>query len=177
MESWPTDRLLPRSPASDLRVRPIRPDDEPRLVALFHRLSPRSVYQRFFAPRTWLPAEWYRAFANVDYQRRFALVAEHDTGEGTELVGVARYEPSDVPDTAEIALVVDDAWQGRGLGRELLDRLIDEAEARGIRRFRADVLGENRPMLALLAHETSIESRRMNNGVIEIEFTRRPRVA
>jgi RimJ/RimL family protein N-acetyltransferase len=157
----------------DLRIRPIRPDDEPRLVALFHRLSPRSVYQRFFAARTSLPAAWYHAFANVDHARRLALVAERDTESGVEIVGVARYEPSDAPDTAEIAVVVDDAWQGHGVGRDLITRLLDEADARGIRRFRADVLGENRAMLTLLAHTAHIESQALQNGVIEIEFTRR----
>lgn len=163
--------------ALPVRVRPIRPDDEPRLVALFQRLSPRSVYQRFFSPRESLPAAWYHDFANVDYTRRFALVAEHETPDGVELVGVARYEPADAPDTAEIAIVVEDAWQGRGLGRDLLARLLDEAEARGIRRFRADVLGDNRAMLGLLAQATDIESRRLTNGVIEVDFTRRGHAA
>jgi RimJ/RimL family protein N-acetyltransferase len=135
------------------------------------------VYQRFFMPRSSLPAAWYHAFANVDSARRFALVAERDAPAGVELIGVARYEPTGSPDTAEIAIVVDDAWQGHGLGRELLDRLLDEAEARGIRRFRADVLGENRRMLALLAEATHIESRTLSNGVIEVEFTRRERAA
>jgi GNAT superfamily N-acetyltransferase len=162
---------------TDPRYRPIRPDDEPRLVELFGRLSPRSVYQRFLAQRPSLPSAWYHAFANVDYERRFALVAEHETPGGVELVGVARYEPTGVPDTAEIAMVVDDAWQGRGLGRALLERLLDEAAARGIRRFRADVLGDNRRMLALLAHATQIERQVPKDGVIEIEFTRRSHAA
>lgn len=176
MDPWPSGTPS-HSLEFPVRIRPIRPDDEPLLVALFQRLSPRSVYRRFLSPRSSLPAAWYHAFANVDYARRFALVAERDAPAGVELVGVARYEPTDAPDTAEIAIVVDDAWQGRGLGRDLLERLLDEGEARGIRRFRADVLGENRPMLALLAQATHIESQRLSSGVIEIEFTRRQHVA
>src|SRR6267142_6285660 len=65
---------------ASLRLRPIRPDDAPRLMALCHRLSPRTVYQRFFSPRRLRPEEAY-AFANVDYRERMVLVAEVDTGQ------------------------------------------------------------------------------------------------
>ena len=61
-----------------VRLRPVRPDDEGRLEALFHRLSAETVFQRFFTTHRRLPAAWYRSFANVDYRRRFAVVAERD---------------------------------------------------------------------------------------------------
>src|SRR5688500_13202718 len=77
-----------------VRVRAIRPDDEPRLMALCPPLSPRTVYQRFFSVRRLLPEEAH-AFANVDYHQRMAVVAEVDDGQELELVGVARYGPSD----------------------------------------------------------------------------------
>src|SRR2546426_5529892 len=92
------------------RVRAIRPDDEPRLVALCRRLSPRTVYQRFFSFRRLLPEEAH-AFANVDYRQRMAVVAEVDDGQEPELIGVARYGPSDEGTTADIGLVVAGRWQ------------------------------------------------------------------
>src|SRR5215470_3588098 len=76
-----------------LRLRPIRPDDEPRLVELFHRLSPRTVYQRFFRAYDRLPDHWYRSFANVDYHARLALVADEPRLTAAPLHAVARYEP------------------------------------------------------------------------------------
>src|SRR3989449_3405058 len=106
---------------ASVRVRAIRPDDEPRLMALCRRLSPRTVYQRFFSVRRLLPEEAH-AFANVDYRQRMAVVAEVDDGPEPELVGVARYSPSD-EGTADIGLVVADAWQGLGLGDRKSTRL------------------------------------------------------
>src|SRR5258706_10611267 len=101
------------------RLRPIRPDDEPRLVDLYERLSRHTAYQRFFTVLRRLPADWYHFFANVDYVRRLALVAERETVAGVQLIGVGRYEPAEEPDTAEVAFVVEDGWQGRGLGGSL----------------------------------------------------------
>ncbi len=74
-----------------LRMRPVRPDDEARFDDLYSRLSERAAYQRFFTFRRRLPSGWYHYFANVDYRRRLALVAERDTPNGPELVGVGRY--------------------------------------------------------------------------------------
>src|SRR5205809_5523378 len=109
----PEQGVTLRSGAS-VRVRAIRPDDEPRLMALCRRLSPRTVYQRFFSVRRLLPEEAH-AFANVDYRQRMAVVAEVGDGPEPELVGVARYGLSD-EGTADIGLVVADAWHGLGLG-------------------------------------------------------------
>src|SRR5437773_11632846 len=89
----PEQSVILRNGAS-VRVRAIRPDDEPRLMALCHRLSPRTVYERFFSFRRLLPEEAH-ALANVDYRQRMALVAEVADGQEPELIGVARYGPGD----------------------------------------------------------------------------------
>ncbi|HET7874376.1 MAG TPA: GNAT family N-acetyltransferase [Methylomirabilota bacterium] len=157
-----------------LRLRPIRPDDEPRLSDLYDRLSLHTAYQRFFTVMKRLPPDWARLLANVDYQQRLALVLEQGPPERPELIAVARYEPTDAPDTAEVAFVVQDGWQGRGLGRLLLHALLDAAHARGLERFRAYVLGDNTRMLELLARFTEIRERKTESGVAEILFTRRP---
>jgi GNAT superfamily N-acetyltransferase len=155
------------------RIRPIRPDDEPRLVDLYERLSQHTAYQRFFTVMRRLPNDWYHFFANVDYVRRLALVAERETVVGVQLIGVGRYEPSEEPDAAEVALVVEDGWQGRGLGAILLETVLAAAEARGIRRFRAYVLAENHRMLRLLATRTAVEERKTEEGVTGLRFRRR----
>src|SRR5256712_204295 len=157
---------------ASVRLRPIRPDDQPRLMALCRRLSPRTVYERFFSFRRLLPQEAH-AFANVDYRQRMALVAEVDTGQEPQLIGVARYGPSDAETIADIALVVDDGWQGLGLGPILLEEILRAGEQRGIRRFSADVLTENRRALRLLARYTDITQRTASDGVTSIVFRRR----
>src|SRR5260370_8644282 len=77
-----------------IRIRPIRPDDEPRLVALYDRLSRRTAYQRFFTVMRRLPSDWVHYFANVDYRRRLALVAERETVAGAGVIGGGRSDPS-----------------------------------------------------------------------------------
>jgi len=156
-----------------VRIRPVLPEDETRLVTLYGRLSRHTTYQRFFTIMKRLPQDWAHYFANVDYRRRMALVAERDLEWRPELIGVARYEPSDEEDTAEVAIVIQDYWQGKGLGTSLLKELLRAGEANGIRRFRAYVLADNHRMLAMLSCSTDIQQRKIEQGVVDILFTRR----
>jgi GNAT superfamily N-acetyltransferase len=165
-----------------IHLRPIRPDDAPRLVALFDRLSQQTTYQRFFSVLKRLPPAYARVFANVDYRQRLAIVAEMVAPAGPELIGVGRYEPADateiapgiaptvVPTDVEVAFVVQDGWQGRGLGSILLEDVLRAAVARGVQRFRAFVLADNHRMLGLLARRTEITGRKLEEGVVSVEF-------
>ena len=157
-----------------IHLRPIRPDDQESLISFHDRLSSQTAYQRFFNVVKHLPATWAHFLVNVDYDRRLALVAEHDGGAGPTLVAVARYDCTGQSDTAEIAFVVQDDWQNRGLGMILLDALLRAAEARGIRRFRASVLASNTRMLGLLTRGTNVRERHTQAGVTELFFTRHP---
>jgi GNAT superfamily N-acetyltransferase len=156
-----------------VRIRPIRPDDAPRLVALYDRLSADTAYQRFFTVLRRLPPDWARLFATVDYHRRLALVAERDIGGEPELIGVGRYEASETSDVPEAAFVVQDEWQGRGLGTALLQDLLRAGVVRGITRFRAYVLADNVRMLDMLRCLTDILESRMEHGVAELVFAPR----
>ena len=135
--------------APDLRTvtqRPIRPDDAERLARLFERLSPTSRYRRFFSPIHHPSRRMLHHLSIVDHDRREAIVAVH----GDEVVGVASYEGEcDDPTSAEVAVLVDDAWQRAGIARFLLDRLAREARRHGIERFTATVLADNVPAVAL----------------------------
>jgi RimJ/RimL family protein N-acetyltransferase len=153
-----------------LRIRPIRPDDEPRLVALYDRLSRHTAYQRFFTVMRHLPSDWGHYFANVDYRRRLAVVVERETVAGIELVGVGRYEPTGEETLGEVAFLLEDGYQGQGLGPLLLDEVLRAGTERGLTRFRADVLGENHRMLRLLAHRTRILERTVAQGVVSVVF-------
>ena len=167
------ERVVTLRDGSMVRARPIRPDDEIALAALFGRLSERTVYQRFFTTYRQLPAAWYHDFANVDYQARMALVAEEVGVEETRLRGVARWEPGEAPGTVEIALVIEDVWQGRGLGAALLDALFAAAQGRGIEQFCADVLAENHRMLSLLRSRTDVRESSFAEGVVHLCVTAR----
>jgi RimJ/RimL family protein N-acetyltransferase len=156
-----------------LHLRPIRPDDAPRLIEFYDRLSLLTAYQRFFNVMKRLPPDWARILATVDYHHRLALIAEYGPPDAPVLVAVARYEPTNDPETAEVAFVVQDGFQGRGLGVVLLNRLLEAGEARGIRRFRAYVLADNSRMLDMLARFTDIRERSVDHGVVDILFERR----
>jgi RimJ/RimL family protein N-acetyltransferase len=152
-----------------VHLRPIRTEDDHVLVELFSRLSPETVYQRFFSALPELSPGMARHLANVNETNRLALAAEVDS----EVVAIARYEPLMDSDAVELALVVADAWQNRGLGRILLRAILGAAEANGIHRFRADVLAENRRMLRLLATEGDIYDRKTEAAVSTLLFTAR----
>src|SRR5205814_6172549 len=116
--------------------------------------------------------DWARMFASVDYRTRFAVVAEQRGEHGLELVGVGRYEPTDDPETAEVAFVVQDGWQDRGLGTILFNDILRAASERGIRRFRAYVLADNRRMLDLITRfgEEDRKSTRLNSSHLGISY-------
>lgn len=173
--SYPSDlqRDLTLADGRTVRLRPIRPDDEPRLVDLYSRLSAHSAYHRFFTIMRRLPPDWAHFLANVDYRRRLALVAEVDAGGHPQLVGVARWEPSTDGGPPEVAFVVQDDWQNQGLGTALFHALLQAAAARGITTFRAYVLADNRRMLDMLARHTDIRERRRDQAMLELIFTPR----
>jgi nucleotide-binding universal stress UspA family protein len=130
-------------------LRPIASEDKPLLAASFERLSEESRYRRFFTSKNALSAAELDYLVDVDHRDHEAIVAV-DPSSG-ELLGVARYvRSSDGPEVAEVAVTVADDWQGRGLGRALLDRLTYHARREGVRRFSALVQSDNRASLELL---------------------------
>lgn len=127
-------------------TRPVRPADEVLFCRLWRRLSPDTVYRRFHAPVHRLPRETVRWLVTVDHDLREAVVAVV----GGEVVGVARYDRAlDDLATAEVAVLVEDAWQGAGVGRQLLASLTELAVRRGVRTVTATVQPANRPALGL----------------------------
>jgi GNAT superfamily N-acetyltransferase len=127
------------SDETSVMVRPIELTDAFRLRRMFERLSPETVYHRFFAPIPQLHQAVLMHLAGVDHDRREALVAVV----GNEVIGMAQYEGRAGSVEAEVAITVEDAWQGNGLGTKLLNRLARVALRRGFDAFTAVVMGEN----------------------------------
>lgn len=152
-----------------IRIRRATIDDAGKLARLFDRLSPETIQRRFFALRRGWPPEIWDSFAGRDH--RLAVVAE----ENGEVVGLAECI-GEGAETAEIAVLVEDRCQGRGLGRALLQTVLASASATGVRRFVGYVLCSNVAMLRLLARATRILGRRTSDGVDVITFTPKPAV-
>jgi RimJ/RimL family protein N-acetyltransferase len=127
-------------------IRPIEPEDTEALRRLFSRLSAETVYRRFFRPVRELSASVLEFLCSVDHSHRDALVAEV----AGEVIAVARYDRLGDTDEAELAVVVEDAWQGHGLGRRLVTSLAVLAESRGMHVFTATILGDNRAASGLV---------------------------
>ncbi|TMG83150.1 MAG: GNAT family N-acetyltransferase [Betaproteobacteria bacterium] len=134
-----------------LRVRAIRPEDAVAERAFVAGLSEESRYMRFMHHLHELTPQMLARFTQVDYDRELALVALHAKAGAEKIVAVARYVANPDGESAEFAIVVADAWQGRGLGRALMRMLIGCARERGFRRLEGVILATNTSMLALMA--------------------------
>jgi RimJ/RimL family protein N-acetyltransferase len=140
-----------------VRIRQVRPDDAQALARAYENLGEQSRYRRFFTVMPELPEDTLKAAVEVDHLNHEALVAVPLLS--GEIVGECRFiRLTDQPDTAEIGVTVVDAWQGRGLGSALLACLSDRALRAGIEYFTAEVLAENRTMLALLPGLGQVET-------------------
>lgn len=157
-------RELALADGTRVLVREVHPEDAPALQRLVGRLSERSIRLRFFGPMKALSDQKARHFAEVDGTDRYALVAL-DPEDDEEIVAVVRYDREKDADRAEYAALVEDRFQGRGLGLSLTRALIDAARERGIKDLEALVLPENRPMLRLLRDLDLPERVRWEDGV------------
>jgi GNAT superfamily N-acetyltransferase len=145
-------------------IRCIEAADAFSLVRMFDRLSPESVYHRFFSPMPQPRRAALLHLAGLDSELHEAMVAEI----GGEIVGVARYDARPGEDDAEVAVIVDDAWQDRGLGTQLLHHLARVAARRGLVAFRAVVLGENRRALPFLRRLSPGADVRFRDGEYQV---------
>ena len=150
---YPTryEKQIALEDGSRITVRPIRPEDEPLLVNFHHTLSERTVYMRYFH---WMKLEQRTAHERltrmcfIDYDRQMAFVAERDdsTSGERQIVAVGRLVKSHTAEEAELAVIVSDGFQRRGIGTEVVRQLVDFARAEKLGRITATVLFENRPM-------------------------------
>ncbi len=161
-----------RCPAPGVSIRTIRADDCERLRDHHHRLSPETRYRRFLAAKPYLSDADARYLVDIDGCDHFALVATLPDQEGEPIVAVARFvRLPDDREVAEVAIVVNDDYQGQGMGGELVARLAQAAVARGVKRFRASMLSDNIPIHRLFERLAvgPIERWRVG-GLSEMEF-------
>ena len=149
-----------------VHLRPIRPSDADALVKFHAGLSQRTRYLRYFSAYPRIPERDLYRFTHVDHHDRVALVAEL----GGEIIAVGRYERHTGTDEAEVAFVVADEHQGRGIGSVLLEHLAAAAREVGLRRFIAVVLAENVGMIRVFRDAGYETTRHMEYGEVTLEF-------
>ncbi|GAB2602228.1 hypothetical protein GCM10027168_39250 [Streptomyces capparidis] len=172
-EHWEADVVL--RDGGTAHIRPIAPDDADRLVAFYAEVSDESKYLRFFAPYPRLSDRDVRRFTHHDYVDRVGLAAVV----GDEFIATVRYDRigrrgQEGGDQAEVAFLVQDAHQGRGVASALLEHIAAVARERGIRRFVAEVLPSNRRMIKVFTDAGYTQHRSFEDGVVRLEFGLEP---
>ena len=141
--SWPLGL------AHSITVRPIRLEDIDIETEFAHKLSRETRYNRFLGGGIGLTPELLEKFTRIDFSRDMALIATVTLDDTETQIGVARYVRLADGVTCEFAITIADAWQGCGIGRKLLAKLVESAGAHGIRGIIGEVLATNTPMLRL----------------------------
>ncbi|MTE21362.1 GNAT family N-acetyltransferase [Streptomyces sp. TRM43335] len=169
---WEADVVL--RDGGTARIRPITPDDADRLVRFYEQVSDQSKYYRFFAPYPRLSARDVRRFTHHDYVDRVGLAAVV----GDEFIATVRYDRIDASgrsasgsaDEAEVAFLVRDDHQGRGVGSALLEHIAACARERGVRRFVAEVLPANTKMVKVFTDAGYSQKRTFEDGAVHLTF-------
>lgn len=160
------DQTLTLPNGADVPFRVLRPHDVPALQRFHGRLSEKSIYLRFFGSLKEFPEEKAQYFSHVDGIDHFALVALNPD-DPDEIIALARYDREPRDERAEYAALVEDSWQGYGVGIALTRELIGEALDKGVRCFYALVMGQNRRMLELLRPLGLPEQERREGGNVK----------
>ena len=161
---------------SKVFLRPIRPDDEPMMKEMFYSFSERTRYLRFHGPIKAFPHARLQVSCNVDYNEEMAMIGTIGDPGSEEVVAVGRYLHDAANDTAEVAFVVRDDWQNRGLGKTLFGRLVEIGRERGIEQFFAEVLPENIPMLRVFHHADCNVITKSEGDVVHVTIDLRPEI-
>ena len=150
--------------------RPIKPADEESMRDMFYSLSDRSVYLRFFMPLKDMSHQRVQPFVSIDYKDTLAIVGTIQNASGEKIIAVGRYIKNPGTSTAETAFLVQDQWQNRGIGKILLEYLVQIAKEKGLTGFTAEVLLENKNMLQAIHNSSYKITSKFEDGVYHISF-------
>ena len=148
------DEIVTLKNGMRVKIRSIRPDDKKRLAEAFKNLDPESIYTRFFHHKKMLTEEELKSATEIDFENAVALVVTTGEGEHETIIGAGRYvviEESGPSRGAEVAFTIEEDYHRQGMARILLQHLASIAREKGLSRFAAEVLSENRGMLTVFS--------------------------
>lgn len=174
MEMYPScyEEWVPLRDGTKVFLRPVKATDGPLLSDLFAKLSQASIILRFLSPLHNLPEKLVHQFSHVDYKKDFGLIALIDLGDSSPIIGVGRYAFDSERERPELAFVVRDDWQGKGLGSILVLRVISIGRKNGFSRFGALMNPENETMMNIFkrsGYKYKIHSKQQGAHYIEIQ--------
>lgn len=170
---YPThlERTLSLKDGSTVFLRPVRLTDEGRVREMFYALSPDTVYHRFFRAIKSMPHEKLQEFLRVDYTRDMVFVVTPRKAEDEPIIAIGCYNLAPETNLAEVAFLVHDDHQNKGLGKAMFASLVEAARANGIRGFTAEVLADNAAMLRVFHHADIPIETRLEQGVYSLTMT------
>lgn len=154
-------------------IRAIRRSDSDEILEAFKSLNQGSIYRRFFGLKKELTHAELKQLTDVDFGHVVALVATTQAEQGEILIGGGRYacETAESPQTAELAFLIKDGYQGRGLASLILRHLVGIARETGLMWFEADVLADNRPMLSVFRRSGLAMRQQRDGNVIHVTLS------
>ncbi len=165
LETWRTTKT-----GLNIMLRPVKITDETLLKNFFYALSEDSMYLRFFSMRRDMPHQRLQEFMVIDYSKKMVILAVLQDKEKETIIGLGQYEVNRDMHTAEVAIVVQDKYQNQGVGKEILSYLTYLARRQGLLGFTAEVLVENKPMIALFEKMGFDVEKRREEGVYEMRL-------
>lgn len=151
-----------------VRFRAVKPSDEEAMRRLFYRFSDRTIYRRFFYPIKTMPHNKMQAYVNIDYQQEMSIVGLIKENDQEIIIAEARYAKDERTALGEVAFIVDERFQGFGIGRYIYNMLIRLAKERGLTGFTAEVLHENTEMMKVFEKGDLPVEARLQNGIYSL---------
>jgi acyl-CoA hydrolase/GNAT superfamily N-acetyltransferase len=153
-----------------IRFRAMGPTDEPATRDLFYSLSRETLYYRYMSNLERIPRKELRNYVYIDHRNQVAIVGTIPEAHGEEIIAIGGYYLNQKTNRAEVAFIVRDDWQGRGIGTFIMKHLTSIAKRNGIAGFTAEVLTGNKPMQAVLDHSNMKVRRSHGDGVFHYEL-------
>jgi len=155
---------------TEIFFRPVKPTDEPALSEMLYSLSKESVRKRYMIHTMTFPHKDVQQLTNIDYRQDISIVGIVPGVSGEQIVAIAQYFLDPNTQTAEVAFIVQDEWQQKGMGTFLLDYITQIAKQRGVKRFCAKVLPANKPMLSIFHNSGYKVSTEFDGDVYDVTY-------
>ena len=159
------ERMIETRDGAPVLMRPVHATDEPKLMSLFYNVSENTIYKRFMRTVKGIAHDELQYFLNVNYETNMVLVLEtpETDDKDVEIIGVAQYFLDQASGFADIAFIVRDEWQRRGLGTQMFQHLCEVARENGVEGFQAELLASNRGMVRVF-HKSGLELKSFLEG-------------
>ncbi len=170
--NYPVELEMVKSfgPDLDVKFRPIKPSDEDMMRELFYQFSEEAKYLRYFSRVSTMPHRNMQKYVNIDYDKTLSIVGVVEYGMTQKIIAEARYAYFEHDNTYELAFIVNEDYQGRGISSFLLEYLIKTAESRGVSTLTANVLYENSKMIKVFKRNARKHTVTVEDGVIVFRY-------